>query len=567
MSVTHFTTTDELALHGGPGQQKTVRHLLRCFQVGACLLLVELCEKLTFFEVACNMIPFCTVKLGYFNHQAAILNLCFIGASVFTPTFVGWLADNYFGRNKLVYMSLALHFLGTALLSVLAFPLEDFYGGSYPVVNNVAMEERAGLFHTALLTLCLGTGGIRAVVCPLDAYGLQEEESKKPKSFFNWASWSMNLNAAAVFLGISCIQHSGAGAIVALLPSLSLVTALVALYMRHCNLIYQPEKHCSLLTVAGVLLKALKRHCLSYCHLGQDGASWSDRAVQKHGGCHSELQEEDTELVFSSLLPLFSFQLVYRMCLMQIPSGYYLQTMNSNRNLDGFLLPIALMNALSILPLLILVPFMDYFSHRLLPSKRVEPFLSACIIAGNGCAALSVAIAGFLEIHRKLTPEQSPSGKAFSVSSLACGSLVPQYVLLGVSEALVNPAVSMVIHRFIPSTFRGTSMTFLSLFQGFACFLGALLVELVYLISKGNWFPNTLNKGNLEGFFFVLASLTLLNILGFWRASRRYCNLNHFNAQSISGGNRETLLWEKSLKFYGSTQETSSSIDLWETAL
>lgn len=45
--------------------------------------------------------------------------------------------------------------------------------------------------------------------------------------------------------------------------------------------------------------------------------------------------------------------------------------------------------------------------------------------------------------------------------------------------------VSMVIHRFIPSTFRGTSMTFLSLFQGFACFLGALLVELVYLISKG----------------------------------------------------------------------------------
>lgn len=54
------------------------------------------------------------------------------------------------------------------------------------MVNNVAMEERAGLFHTALLTLCLGTGGIRAVVCPLDAYGLQEEESKKPKSFFNW---------------------------------------------------------------------------------------------------------------------------------------------------------------------------------------------------------------------------------------------------------------------------------------------------------------------------------------------------------------------------------------------
>ncbi|EDL10587.1 RIKEN cDNA 9830102E05, isoform CRA_a, partial [Mus musculus] len=133
-------------------------------------------------------------------------------------------------------------------------------------------------------------------------------------------------------------------------------------------------------------------------------------------------------------------QILYRTCLLQIPSGYYLQTMNSNRNWGGFSLPIALMNAISLLPLLILPPFMDYFSNCLLPSKRDGPFLSACMIAGNICAASSVAMAGFLEIYRKLAREQSPSGKLFSVSSMACVCLVPQYVLLGVSEVLVNPA-------------------------------------------------------------------------------------------------------------------------------
>lgn len=61
-------------------------------------------------------------------------------------------------------------------------------------------------------------------------------------------------------------------------------------------------------------------------------------------------------------------------------------------------------------------------------------------VAGNICAASSVAMAGFLEIYRKLAREQSPSGKLFSVSSMACVCLVPQYVLLGVSEVLVNPA-------------------------------------------------------------------------------------------------------------------------------
>lgn len=43
-----------------------------------------------------------------------------------------------------------------------------------------------------------------------------------------------------------------------------------------------------------------------------------------------------------------------------------------------------------------------------------------------------------------------------------------------------------------------------------------------YICSKqSNWFPNTLNKGNLENFFFFLASLTLLNVLGFWSVSQR----------------------------------------------
>lgn len=112
MSVTDFTIAEEeLALGGGPEQPRTGRHS-GCLPVGICLLLVELCGKFTFFEVVCNMIPFCTVKLGYSNHQAAILNLCFAGASVLSPVFVGWLADYCFGRSKLLHVSLLLHFLG-----------------------------------------------------------------------------------------------------------------------------------------------------------------------------------------------------------------------------------------------------------------------------------------------------------------------------------------------------------------------------------------------------------------------------------------------------------------------
>lgn len=77
-----------------------------------CVLLVELCERFTFFGIVCNMILFCTTKLGYRSHQAAMVNMCFVGTSTLTPVLVGWLAEYLVGRIKLVCICMFLHFLG-----------------------------------------------------------------------------------------------------------------------------------------------------------------------------------------------------------------------------------------------------------------------------------------------------------------------------------------------------------------------------------------------------------------------------------------------------------------------
>lgn len=81
-------------------------------QVVICVLLVELCERFTFFGIVCNMIIFCTVKLGYDNYLAATVNLCFIGASTLTPVLVGWFAETCLERTKVLYLCALLHFFG-----------------------------------------------------------------------------------------------------------------------------------------------------------------------------------------------------------------------------------------------------------------------------------------------------------------------------------------------------------------------------------------------------------------------------------------------------------------------
>ncbi|XP_055990569.1 solute carrier family 15 member 5 [Sorex fumeus] len=535
---------------------------------GICFLLVELCERFTFFGIVCNMIPFCTVKLGHGNAEAAILNLSFIGTSILTPLLAGWFADVCGEKNKLIYVCLFLHLLGSALLSMIAFPLGHFSIGLYHTTNNLPTQEQTRLFYGALLAISLGIGGIRTL-CPLGTYSLQECGPQRPSAFCSWSYWIMNLNASVVFLGISFIQYSGAWPLVLLFPFISTLMALITLHMVHHNLIYQPEKCCSPLKVFGVLSHALKTCSLKSSDLVQCRTSWLDQGREENRSCYRGLHVQCTK-TFVILLLLFTLQILFRMCVVQIPSGFYLQTMHSNLNWEGFLLPVAVMNITNILPLLILAPLMEYCSNCLPPSTRDGRFLSACIIAGHLCAALSVMVAGILEIYRKHFPpmQQPRSGEAISVSSMPCAYLVLQYVLLGAAEMLVGPAFS-VIYRFVPRAIRGSTRNLLTLFNGFGCFTGALLVQVIYLLTEGNWFPNTLNKGNLESFFFFLASLTLLNVLGFWSVSQRYCNLNHFNARNIHGSNLEEtfLLHEKSLKFYGSTQEFSSSIDLWETAL
>lgn len=142
--------------------------------------------------------------------------------------------------------------------------------------------------------------------------------------------------------------------------------------------------------------------------------------------------------------------------------------------------------------------------------------LSVLLALGHACAAVSVLVAGLVELHRKAHPlvEQTLSGKVLHVSSMPCFQLAPQYILLGVAEALVTPscgwnipdetlsddqrapldsrllvscslAGSLISFQLIPSHIRGISLHFLTLSYGGGCLLGAFIIQLVHFCSEG----------------------------------------------------------------------------------
>ncbi|XP_056907854.1 solute carrier family 15 member 5 [Takifugu flavidus] len=558
-------------------------------QVIICVLLVELCERFTFFGIVCNMILFCTVRLGYSNYLAATVNLCFVGASTLTPVLVGWFADTCLGRTKVLYLCAFLHFFGTAMLPVVAFPFEDFYIDTHHITHRLEPREQQMLFYIGLLAAALGIGGIRAVLCPMGAYSLQGYNQHQLMSFFNWFYWLVNLNSTVVFLGIAYIQQSVAKNLGFLIPFTSVLLALLAIHMMRNKLTYKPRKGGSLLTTLGVFLNSLKMCCLHRRHLSGDVASWLDRAKENNGGHYTETHVENVKIL-AKLFPLYGLQLLYRVCItqaghwgylgyatritsllkcffLQIPSGYYIQTMNSNLHLNDLLLPIGIMNVISILPLLLLAPLMELVSTCYLSMEKTPLVPSKIITIGHVCATLSVLVAALSELRRKSCAlvEQTLSGKVLLVSSMPCFQLAPQYILLGLAEALVTPACSLISFQLTPTHLRGISLHFLTLSYGGGCFLGAFIIQLVYFISGGNFYPDTLHDGNLERFFFLLTILMALNTLAYLNLSHRYVDLSVQSKTATIGPplSEKLLCHQPGVRFYNTLDNsyTNASIE------
>ncbi|CAJ0577150.1 unnamed protein product, partial [Mesorhabditis spiculigera] len=121
---------------------------------------------------------------GLEGHVARAISHAFNCIAYFTPVFGAVAADSYFGKYKVILVVSIVYVLGHALLSM----------GAWPALGS---GVRQTLDYLGLLTIALGTGGIKPCVSAFGADQIPADAEELRGSYFSY--FYMAINTGALF--------------------------------------------------------------------------------------------------------------------------------------------------------------------------------------------------------------------------------------------------------------------------------------------------------------------------------------------------------------------------------
>lgn len=491
------------------------------FLVTSCILVTELCERLTFYGLTANLLLFSSNELHLESPWPSTISYLFQGTCYLVPLLGGWLADTYMGRFNAIYGSSLLYVVGTLLLAVVSMNnemLQTLFANENAVHDSTA---RLLYFVLALIMIAFGTGGIKANVSPFGADQVQQDGPRAVQAFFNWFYWFINVGSLIAFTVVVGVQQRNVFAGYAITAGTMFLAVIVFLTGRNKYLTKPPG--------GSQITEITKILCDARRHRKQNTGGWLDGAKSTFGGKFTNAQVEDVKSLLRVIAVFFLF-ILYWTIYFQMQTTFLVQaTFMKLKVSDSFEVPAASLSIFDTVAVLVLIPLVDnvlypfvrYLGFNLTPLRRIG--------VGMLLAAASVAVAGVIEIKRRDewqdrgTCLQTVFGENRTASCLNIFWQVPQFTLIGASEVFTSIAGLEFAYSQAPRCLQGVVMGAFLVTSGLGNYVANLLVVIVQKASKGDWYPvNDPNHGHLEYFFFLLAGLMILNFLVFLYVASSY---------------------------------------------
>ncbi|GAA0141183.1 transporter [Lithospermum erythrorhizon] len=536
--------------------------------VAANMLLVNQgLATLSFFGVGVNLVLFLTRVMGLDNANAANDVSIWTGTVYVFSLLGAFLSDSSWGRYKTCVIFQAILVIGLISLSLSSqmFLVKPEGCGKDKVPCGAHSKLEFGLFYLSIYLVALGYGGYQPNIVSFGADQFDDQHpQEKPcrEAFFSYFYLALNLGSFFSNTILGYFEDKGQWALgfwtSAGFAFIGLVLFIFGTpkyrhyvpinnpYIRFCQVIVSAIKKWRVKNTINVEelyegddVKLANTQCKKMMHT--HGFKFLDRAAIMTSNKNGILDEKDVENPWSTctvtqveevkcilrLLPIWICTIIYSVVFTQMSSIFVEQGAAMKTKIGNFKIPPASMSGFDIFSVAVFIFFYRFVIDPLVAKSRKSRSLSELERMGIGLiiAMLSMVAAAMVE-HFRLRYANNECANCEGSSSLSIFWQVPQYALVGASEVFMYVGQLEFFNKQAPDGLKsfGSALTMTSM--SFGNYVSWFLVSIVMKFSRKNgafgWIPGNLNKGHLDRFYFLLASLTIIDFGLYVICARKY---------------------------------------------
>lgn len=515
-----------------------------------CILLIVIAgmERFAFKGVASNLVTYLTDVLKMSNSAAAKTVNSWCGFTSMLPLLVAPLVDSYWDRYSTIIVSSILYAGG--LLALTSTAME------WPWVP--AIKTNSSSLFLSLYMISLGQGGYNPSLQAFGADQLEEEDelpctkndqkSDKKSLFFQW--WYFGICSGSL-LGVSLmsyIQDTFGWGLGFAIPSIAMVMSIVLFSCGTRFYVYKQAKHVDAMSFEKIIHTIKGTASRMIC--GRIGLSNKKSHVVELELQEKPLCQQDHEAteglddssnkriyileiakVVLRLLPIWTMLLMFAVIFQQPATFFTKQGMTMKRNIGNqFKIPPATLQSAITVSIILLMPLYDTFFIPLARFiTRNDRGISVLQRMGIGMflSIIAMVFAAVIETKRlEISKYIKISGSEPEKVQLSIFWLLPQYILLGISDIFTVVGMQEFFYSEVPVSMRTMGIALYTSVFGVGSFVSALLISLVENFTssggKTSWFSDDMSEARLDKYYWLLAFSSACSMIMFVISCRYY---------------------------------------------
>ncbi|KAI8541565.1 hypothetical protein RHMOL_Rhmol08G0072100 [Rhododendron molle] len=507
-----------------------------------CILLIVIAgmERFAFKGVASNLVTYLTDVLKMSNSTAAKTVNSWCGFTSMLPLLVAPLADSYWDQYSTILVFCSLYVLGLLALTSTALVR--------PWIPINKTGPSSSLFWS-LYMISLGQGGYNPSLQAFGADQLEIEEeilpcssksdeiSDKKSLFFHW--WYFGICSGSL-LGVSLmayVQDTFGWGLGFAIPTIIMVTS-IALFSCGSRFyaLKQPKGSVAFKAFENMVhaMKATASKILKVRFTLLNKSDVVELELEEKPLCRQDLDVSEglnkssndgihireIAQIILHLLPIWTMLLMFAVIFQQPATFFTKQGMTMKRNIgSNFKIPPATLQSAITVSIILLMPLYDVCFiplARIITRNEKGITVTQRMGVGMALSVVAMVIAAIVETKRLEISRNSQS----ETVSLSIFWLLPQYILLGISDIFTVVGMQQFFYSEVPITMRTMGIALYTSVFGVGSFLSALLISLVEHFT--GWFCDDMREARLDNYYWLLALASAFSYLTFVVLCRFY---------------------------------------------